>query len=674
VPVTLALVFHFNQHIREHALLASQVCYRGLLRVLRAHPAIKANIHISGTLIQALRWLDPEPLDMIREGLADRQFELLGSTYAQNVAYASDDWDNARQIELHQETLQEAFGVIPSTFWLAERCWRQSLVPLIAGAGYRTTLIEDHILADSGAPGAQVYATRLGDEVLKLVCDDEQLKHHFNFAAWFGQPGGLHRYLDSIHQAGGRYLAYAEDAEAMGLWGYGTGVDPEQTWERLGKVLDELAARPDLETGLLSQAPEPVAEQSPIQDGCARWMDVSLQQPGRPYHEDGYSSWFDFNARSLRLARYRALYGPIRAELRSRCERYAQAANPSPAAEVLLKAALHTFLAHQYEFGCIGIGAGRYRGWEGVRAARALALAADWADSRRSGLWVEDVNEDGHLEACLSDGRQALITSPLGGRLLYWFDLETGCQLIGNPLGVAPGEYQGDSVLPPVVQCPNLWTPDSPGNHPPVTLHQEDPPTRLGRYLPGWIWEGQPVPVILAGRDIHLPGERSCLTAQRRALVDELQVDGEIHPPGEALEMRLEGQAVIYNRHLTGMCSLEKRLSLEPDGIRAVYRFSNPGQAARRLSLLVSNELCPGYSAVLRYGREALNFSTKDGFPAVVNLRAGEGISVQASRSWKGIVQRKALLALELCLAFEYELPPASSDGLELRLVRSPLP
>ena len=112
--ISLPLLFHFNQHLNEFARLASHVCYRGQLRTLRANPAIKANVHISGTLITALKWLDPEPLEIIRDGLKDGQFEIVGSTFAQNVPYATDDWDNARQIELHKKVIYDTFGVTPT--------------------------------------------------------------------------------------------------------------------------------------------------------------------------------------------------------------------------------------------------------------------------------------------------------------------------------------------------------------------------------------------------------------------------------------------------------------------------------------------------------------------------------------------------------------------------------
>ena len=74
MPLSLALVFHFNQHTSEYTEVANRACYRGLLNVLRTHPKLKFNLHLSGTLLRALNWFDPETLNLVRAGLADGQF------------------------------------------------------------------------------------------------------------------------------------------------------------------------------------------------------------------------------------------------------------------------------------------------------------------------------------------------------------------------------------------------------------------------------------------------------------------------------------------------------------------------------------------------------------------------------------------------------------------------
>jgi hypothetical protein len=664
MALEIGLLFHLNQHISEHARLASYACYRGLLRCLRDRPHIKANIHISGTLVHALTWLDPEPLEMIKGGLEAGQFELLGSTYAQNIPYASDDRDNTRQIELHKRLMQDTFGVEPQTFWNPERCWRQSLLPLIAGAGYRTVLIEDAILEASGARGAQVYQTRAGNQALKVIRDDEALKHRFNFAAWFGQPGGLHAYLDGILKSGGRYLAYAEDAEAMGLWGYAQGIIPYQTWERLGQVLDGLLDYLNLTFSHFREAPQPIAERTPIREGCARWMDASLARPDRPYHEAGYADWFDFNARSPKLARYRKKHAEFRRQL------ITPEASSSPGERKLRQAALHTFLAHQYEFGCIGIGDRNYRGWDGMQAALALSWIADRAAASSPGIAQADINKDGYPEASLSDGRNLLVTSPVGGRLLYWIDLQEGKQLIGNPLAVVPGEYKGDAFPPPTLSRPNLWIPKE-GGHLEADLIQEPPPTRLGKYLPDWIWEGETGPFELAVRSMILPGERTLLTAQRRGMLDEISLDGgELLAPDETLEFGIQKETVIYRRTLGSGVSLEKTYRISDGGLTTTYSFANAGSSSHYISLAVTSEICLDYEAVLRYGQRALEFSPHEFSPGVVNPLTGETLVYQADPAWGRIVRRPALLALEVGLAFDFTLAPGEKKVLDVALIR----
>src|SRR5688572_24766595 len=117
MPLSLALVFHFNQPTQAQAEIANRAAYRGLLKVLRAHPSLKFNLHFSGPVLRALNWFDPETLAVVKAGLVAGQFELFGGAYAENVLYLAEDWDAAQQIGLYREVLHSALGVKPTTFW-----------------------------------------------------------------------------------------------------------------------------------------------------------------------------------------------------------------------------------------------------------------------------------------------------------------------------------------------------------------------------------------------------------------------------------------------------------------------------------------------------------------------------------------------------------------------------
>jgi hypothetical protein len=676
MAISIPLVFHFNQHLTERSLVASLACYRGLLRVLRAHPLLPVNIQISGTLIDALRWLDPEPLQEIWEGLRAGQFELLGSTYAQNVPYASDDWDNARQIEMHQEVIYKTFGVTPVTFWNPERSWRQSLLPIISAAGYRSTLVEDFILAQARLAEPVVVTSQVGPHILTLLCDDQQLKHLFNFAAWFGRPGQLQSYLMQRARhanANEHCLAYAEDAEAMGLWGWKEGIVPNQTWYRLDQVLSLLEAMPEIQLVHLTNSPASAGNLSPIPDGTGTWMDISLQHPDLPYHEPGYKDWFDFNENSPKLQKYRQFFGEIRDELQAVAEEM-EAGRKSRAVRNLYQLALHNYLGHQYEFGCIGIGGDHYRGWDGAQASYALLEAARWAMEPRPVAEVADVNRDGQDELVLGDGRQAIITSPDGARLLYWFDLEAGEQYVGNQRAVTDAPYEYDAALPPLetLDC-KLWLPEE--ARPQAIMHEaqltpETTPTRMDKYLPSWVLEGERQPFELLTRAMKLPGETELRPAQRRGLVDFITVDGIEADASERVEGEPDSDGICYQRVLPGDIHLGKHYRLVPDGVEVTYRWHNSGEGPCPVTWRLVSELTPAYGNMMRTDRSEIQFIEDEERPGVANTSARQGIFVEAEPLADEVVYREALLALEIELGYEFELAGGEQHVVRIRLQR----
>jgi hypothetical protein len=685
MPLHIPLIFHLDQPLSEKSLTASRTAYRGLLRVLRSHPTLPVNIQISGTLIDALKWLDPEPLQLIWEGLRAGQFELLGSTYAQNVPYASDDWDNARQIDLHQEVLHETFGVTPVTFWNPGGCWRQSLLPVISGAGYRFTLVEDYVLAQARLAEPVVVTSQVGAHILTLVYDDQQLKHLFNFAVWFGRPGQLQTYLMRRAEQPNAFnhcLAYAEDGEALGMWGWHEGVVPNQTWHRLDQVLSLLEALPEIQLIHLTNAPPSAGNLSPIPDGSATWMDFALEEPEHPEYEEGFEDWFDFNERSPKLARYREFFAEIREAWQTLdSELDEQKAKKNAPARKFLQEALDNYLSHQYRFGRVGAGGEGYRGWDGAVASWVLMAAARWALNPEPFTLAEDVNHDGHVEWVVSDGEQVIVTTPLGGRLLYWFDLLTGEQFIGNQRAVTPTTYEADAALPEIKTYPNaLWLPEDYRPQaivPEARLTAESAPTRMGKYLPAWVWEGEREPFELLTREMHLPGATELRPGQRRALVDYVVVADEEGSPveveqeaGAELEVESTDGSVTFTRQLCSGLTLSKEILLEEDAIVTRYQWRNEGEQTFVLTWRVVNELCPAYQALIEKERDAVDFEKDEERPGVANSAARVGVFVQADPQPLGFEYNEAMLALELNPVFELTLPPGGEESFTVWLQR----
>lgn len=680
MPIHVPLLFHFNRNLTEESLTATKASYKGLLRVLRAHPSIPVNIHISGALVNALQWLDPEPLQLIWEGLRAGQFELLGSTYAQNLTYSSDDWDNARQIEMHLKVLHDAFGVTPVTFWNPQRTWRQDLLPIIAGNGYRFTLIEDHILAQARLAEPVVVTSQVGAHILTLLYDDHLLRHLFNFAVWFGRPRQLQTYLARRAEhpnVNSHCLTYAEDAGAMGLWGWKKDVVPNQTWHRLDQILTLIEALPEVELIHLTNAPASAGNLSPIPDGNAMWMDRVLEDKGNSDEELDYEDWFDFNANSETLNRFRIFFGEIRSDLKRFDERLQEEKKTSKvrAARALYEMALENYLGHQYEFGCVGMGHDSYWGWKGARASLPILRAAELALAPETMVSEENLTGSDQDEVLLSDGRNLIITTPAGGRVLYWFDLVDGKQYVGNQRAVGLSAYKGDAALPErATLTQNRRLPDDYRPQPLVAdarLTAEAAPTRMGDYLPDWVWEGERGPFELLIREPISEEVRRSIPVQRRAFTDYIQVDGaDPVDAGAWLRTFVNETEVSYERDLSADLTLKKTYRLQDNELVVEYAWLNQGDAAASVEWCTLSELTPDYASILVKGRKTLQFIEDEERPGVRNPDSGDEVRLIGDAAPDSVHYHEGLLALEAVLQYDLEIGAGGERIITVRAQR----
>lgn len=651
MPLKLAFVFHFNQHTSEFASIASRACYRGLLNVLRSHPALPVNVHVSGTLLRALNWLDDEVIGQLREGVGVGQFELLGSTHAQNVPFASDDGDNRRQIEVHGRVLKTLFGATPSTFWNAERTWRQSLVPVIAKAGYARTLVEDHHLSAAGVSQPTPVRISVDGHSLDLLWDDRILRERVNHAVWFGRFAQLWRYLESLNAAAGEathWVCYAEDAEAHGLWGWEQRRLPQAQWANLDRLLTEFAER-GFGWHALSEAKAEV-DVGPLPDGAAGWMDRALERPGARYHEDGYRDYFDFLQRSDKIRHFAKLYAVMRATFRpletGKPKVKARAARSSARFKQI---ADETFSSHQYEFGCVGVGGRGYWGWENVRATAVYTRLAQLALDPQPRRWIEDLNGDGCDELLWTDGVQLTILSGFGGRLLGWFDLSQGRSWVGNPLAIPLGRYVDGASLHPVIKPrPARWLPATftPDLKPFKDLKRKVPlADALGAEADRELFPEGGADVVVFDCPPDPNGQWMPVPIQTGALNDDWRVEGGTDGAMAAdryIDYRFEPETITFvNAVLPGVI-ITKRIQLGRNSIDLAYTARNTLNRRRRLSWRWSHELSPDYAEVLDRGRPALVGESG----GVRNTVTGAAVTVEAGVPWQSTAIEPGLLAL----------------------------
>lgn len=475
--IKTAFLFHLNQALTPYADVGDRSSYNNLLKTLRKHRDLKFNIHISGTLVQALLWYNPETIELIKEGVKDGQFEIIGSTYSQNVMYSTDMKSNDWQIKRHREILKEVFGVEPVGFWNPERTWSNNLGELMVKNGYKYTFIEDKTVRKSGMKGSEYYLRTTNNGKLIIVNDDNEILNKVksavdagDYETKIGDRGALltdkrkeykqfFQYMRKIYKndKDGQYIvSAADDAEINGLWDFEAGNNPDWDFKNLDYLLSEIEKKSWIETVKYSDAISKLKikeDISPVKDGAAIWMDKAAKGKG-DYAEQGYSGWFDFNSNSPKLAYYRKMH-----ESKSRFfEKYGS--EKAENIKNIIKLAMDNYLSHQFEFGCTGVSGldsefklgKKYGMWENMRFMEVYSDVVENIKNPKDRVYKKDVDDDGIEEVVAVNGANYYVFSEKrGGRLLYWFDLKRGIEIVGGEIGLQLDEnyYDGNIQIKP---------------------------------------------------------------------------------------------------------------------------------------------------------------------------------------------------------------------------------
>ncbi len=649
----VALLFHANQNLNYQGDRANDVCFNGLLSVLRQHPSSKFMIHFSGTLLHDVLWYDfrnsPSTIQMLRDGAADEQFEIVGSTYSQNIPYSTDMWDNKVEIDVHRDVIEKSLGVSPTVFWNAERCWKQQLVPLFTEGGYAATWIETHILIDSGMSSWEhiVRRTRLGGDEIIVINDDGGMIGRLDYAIDSGDTGPLVNYLYNLHLSDvyrDFLVTYCQDAEATGLWDYDAGYDPQDDWDNLDAVLTELESYDWLDITTISEylkTRHPTEMIEPVVDGQAEWMIG-------PSQSDGWDDWFDYNANSPLVNHYRGYYSTVRARIQE-----VQAGKvPGTAAHNLIEHALRSFAAHQFEFGCIGCGQMYCQDWQKMETLEAALLAAEYASTPVTDPEFPsiDVNGDAVDEIAMITDDDFLAFTPYGGRLLYWYDLEAGEQLVGNEIFM-----WGYYYLP----YREHWT--GPG-------YNDD-----YHYMQDFEWNA---PYYFPSA---IPYQRF-YAIRKKALSEFLSVNGveQVQLLDDFQSVSLTGDTLTFGHIDTDFRYAREVWPIE-DGIAVRYTMQNTSGTTRSFEHRIENSLCPTLLEAMDGGREALKYWNGSDTSSVIgpsdigvmNVISSATVQFAFSPQPDGLSGGIDVFALRYDPVYVYELGSGESKSYSFEMTRT---
>ncbi|MDY7035889.1 MAG: alpha-amylase/4-alpha-glucanotransferase domain-containing protein [Thermodesulfobacteriota bacterium] len=216
----LIMVIHCHQPVGnfdEVFDLGHKKCYRPLLELLEAHPAVKVGLHFSGPLFQ---WFDknkPDTLDLLAHLIERGQVEPLSGGFFEPLLSSIPARDARGQVLMMNHYIIDRFGFEPKGLWLTERIWDPSLPLTLAGTGMTYTVVDDTHFYYAGLKPEEIYGryiTEKQGQTMSLFATPMTMRYLIPFKPVDEVLG----YLRELEIAGRRVVVYGDDGEKFGLW------------------------------------------------------------------------------------------------------------------------------------------------------------------------------------------------------------------------------------------------------------------------------------------------------------------------------------------------------------------------------------------------------------------------------------------------------------------------
>lgn len=152
-----------------------------LLKLIRRHEGqFKVSFSISGTALDQFETYAPEVIQSYRELVATGCVELLSETYNHSLSFLYSPDEFREQVRLHDDRIEELFGVRPTSFRNTELIYNNALAHAVEEMGYKAILAEgaDHVL---GWRSPNFVYKPSGCESLRLLLKNYRLSDDIAF-------------------------------------------------------------------------------------------------------------------------------------------------------------------------------------------------------------------------------------------------------------------------------------------------------------------------------------------------------------------------------------------------------------------------------------------------------------------------------------------------------------
>ncbi|MEX2099878.1 MAG: alpha-amylase/4-alpha-glucanotransferase domain-containing protein [Acidimicrobiia bacterium] len=446
---------------------AMDTCYRPVLDLIEARPAVRISLHASGSLLEWVEAHDPEWIDQVRRLVERGQVEVVAAGMYEPVLSLLPKHDRIGQLRTHRAYLAQLFGTDARSGWLTERVWEPALAADLVEGGIERVTLDDRLLLSAGLPLEALdvpYVTESQGHVLRIAPAAEDLRM---VIPWHPVDEVL-ALIQRKARAGVRMGVYADDIEKFGMWPDTYRNIIKGRW--LARFLDGLVRLDDIEVVPLGEAVEalPVAGRVYVPDGTyPEMLDWSLPPAAQhaiegvrgalrarglyerasPFVRAGH--YHQFLAKYPEVNHLHKRMLDVSARIAARFPHRGDSWDPAglPEAQLDIWRAQANCAYWHGLFGGAYLPHIRQRLWHHLlRAERALEDAGE----RRRAVRVFDLDADGEDEIMVTTPALVAVVDPAEGALVELSDRERAVNLV-DTLSRREEGYHGSGAEAPYV-------------------------------------------------------------------------------------------------------------------------------------------------------------------------------------------------------------------------------
>ncbi len=169
-----------------------------LLDIATTHPSFCFALSCSGVFLEQAQAYQPEVISLIQRLTETGQVELLAETYYHSLASLYSPVEFRRQVEQHEELVQELFGYTPKVFRNTELIYANFIAQQVEQMGYMGMLTEAVDRYLGGRPRTQLYRSYTQPPLpllLKHAQLSDDVAFRFSNKAWEEHPLTAEKYV-----------------------------------------------------------------------------------------------------------------------------------------------------------------------------------------------------------------------------------------------------------------------------------------------------------------------------------------------------------------------------------------------------------------------------------------------------------------------------------------------